>query len=237
MTSYNNGKIYKIISDNTDKVYIGSTTIPLIKRFIVHKSAFNRYKLGLVGYCSSVKIFEYGDCSIKLIKDFPCNSKKELEIEEHNIIDLDNEKAVNSRGTSGLNGLTKAEYMKEYVKRKEGIYINCRCGMRYKARDKYKHPKSVYHLDRCGRDDEKNKIIKKIDNLESRIEDLKKIIEEEKNKWKDISCKKIIKDDLITDEERVDGYKICICGCKIKKMWQHRQSAKHKKRMAELENN
>ena len=34
---YTNGKIYVMRSNKTDKIYIGSTTQPLFKRFFQHK--------------------------------------------------------------------------------------------------------------------------------------------------------------------------------------------------------
>ena len=38
---YENGKIYEIISDNTDRVYIGSCIVTLKKRLIDHKCKRN----------------------------------------------------------------------------------------------------------------------------------------------------------------------------------------------------
>ena len=40
---YKNGKIYKIVSDLTDKIYIGSTTQPLYKRHSKHKGNYKQY--------------------------------------------------------------------------------------------------------------------------------------------------------------------------------------------------
>ena len=36
MVNYSNGKIYKIVSNNTDKIYIGSTTVKLAVRKARH---------------------------------------------------------------------------------------------------------------------------------------------------------------------------------------------------------
>ena len=38
MCDYENGKIYKIVNDVDDDIYIGSTTQPLCKRFGDHKA-------------------------------------------------------------------------------------------------------------------------------------------------------------------------------------------------------
>ena len=42
--NYQDGKIYAIKSYETDKVYIGSTTLTLQQRFSNHKSAYELYK-------------------------------------------------------------------------------------------------------------------------------------------------------------------------------------------------
>ena len=34
---YSNGKIYQVVSSNTEKIYIGSTILPLDLRFSLHK--------------------------------------------------------------------------------------------------------------------------------------------------------------------------------------------------------
>ena len=52
-TRYNNGKIYKIIHNFNDMVYIGSTCLPLHKRIFNHKEqragrSLNRYLFKLV---------------------------------------------------------------------------------------------------------------------------------------------------------------------------------------------
>ena len=72
--SYTDGKIYKLVSKQTDKIYIGSTKCELNVRFNYHKSATNT--------SSSRKILTYADCEIVLIENYPCNSRTELELRE-----------------------------------------------------------------------------------------------------------------------------------------------------------
>lgn len=80
MNKYANGKIYKIVSFITDDVYIGSTQLLLSARMSIHRSSF---KCNKSKYCSSHEIFAQDpDASIILIKNFPCDSRKELETEE-----------------------------------------------------------------------------------------------------------------------------------------------------------
>jgi hypothetical protein len=81
---YNNGKIYKITDIAYTKMYIGSTTQSLSKRFNAHKSS---YKIWTEGKhkCSVFSIFdEFGinNCKIELIENYACNSKNELERKE-----------------------------------------------------------------------------------------------------------------------------------------------------------
>ena len=70
---YIKGKIYKITSSNTEKIYIGSTILPLDLRFSVHKSSKG---------CSSRHIINEGNASIELMYEYPCKNKIELELEE-----------------------------------------------------------------------------------------------------------------------------------------------------------
>lgn len=81
MASYQNGKVYRIISPNVDKVYIGSTTRSLDRRFQEHESAINNPKKP----CTSSLVIKAGNASIQLIEAFPCASKKELERREGDI--------------------------------------------------------------------------------------------------------------------------------------------------------
>ena len=96
MPNYQNGKIYKITSPSTDKIYIGSTTQQLNSRFSDHKSCYNT---GLNK--SSAKIIQYNDCIIELIEEYPCESKRELEHREQFYMDLYSEIIVNQNNTIG----------------------------------------------------------------------------------------------------------------------------------------
>lgn len=78
MVNYQNGKIYMIMTENSNEIYIGSTTQTLTKRLKEHESRFRRG----VKYCSSQEILKQGNYKIVLIKDFACNSLIELEAEE-----------------------------------------------------------------------------------------------------------------------------------------------------------
>jgi hypothetical protein len=70
---YSRGKIYKITSSQTDKIYIGSTINPLHRRLIYHHCNIKRGS-GV----NSKAILKYDDAVIILIEDYPCKSKNEL---------------------------------------------------------------------------------------------------------------------------------------------------------------
>lgn len=83
MTDYKLGKIYKIISVNTDKVYIGSSAQKyLSKRMGTHNEKYTKYKNGTYHYVSSFDIIEKGQAKIVLLESFPCNSVDELRARE-----------------------------------------------------------------------------------------------------------------------------------------------------------
>ena len=80
MVNYQFGKIYKIVCDVSDFVYVGSTCQSLCKRWVEHKSRINKnYKRKFYEYVHTIGI-EY--FHIILIKYFPCNNKEELFREE-----------------------------------------------------------------------------------------------------------------------------------------------------------
>lgn len=77
MTKYENGKIYKIISLHTNKIYIGSTTeFYLSNRLSGHRTQYNNQEKYY--YCTSFEILDHGDYDIILIENWPCKSVNEL---------------------------------------------------------------------------------------------------------------------------------------------------------------
>ena len=73
MVNYNNGKIYKIVCDVSDYIYVGSTCQPLNKRWDNHKSRVkNNHKSKFYQYVRTIGIEHF---YIILIKYFSCNNK------------------------------------------------------------------------------------------------------------------------------------------------------------------
>lgn len=89
MPNYERGKIYKIMSDRTEKVYIGSTTkINLSSRLTGHKASLKRYERWLKGvdnkasYMTSFEILKLGDVKIILLEKCQCKTERELQARE-----------------------------------------------------------------------------------------------------------------------------------------------------------
>ena len=82
-----NGKIYKIICDETGEVYFGSTTLPTEdERLKVHEANYSSFLKGNYPFLPIFNIIERGNYHIELVKDFPCETIFDLEREEGNII-------------------------------------------------------------------------------------------------------------------------------------------------------
>jgi hypothetical protein len=82
MPNYQNGKIYKLVSFQTDKIYIGSTTQSLAVRKAEHVKKYKHFLAGKGNYTTSYELIKLGDVDIVLIENFPCNSKEELHKQE-----------------------------------------------------------------------------------------------------------------------------------------------------------
>ena len=78
MEKYQKGKIYKIVSNELDLVYYGSTTKTLKQRLNDHRGHYKRYLKGKGQYYSSFELMKLDDAQIILVEDFPCENKKEL---------------------------------------------------------------------------------------------------------------------------------------------------------------
>ena len=82
MSNYQSAIIYKLTSVHTDRIYIGSTTKPLLRRKQEYQSDFKRFQNGKWRYTTSYALFELGPVNIELIEDYPCRKKTELEARE-----------------------------------------------------------------------------------------------------------------------------------------------------------
>jgi hypothetical protein len=146
---YENGKIYKILCKITNEIYIGSTKNTLEERLRLH--IYDTH-------CKSKQIIDRGDYDMILIKDYPCNSKEELEEEEKKYI-LEND-CINVK----IPHRTKAEwyidnkkkvleqqkqYREEYreeINKKKAEKITCECGCIVRMGGMTNHRRTKKHI-------------------------------------------------------------------------------------------
>ena len=78
MPDYSYGKIYKIWTDNSDDVYIGSTVETVSMRMAKHRARYKRFLKTGKGYYTSFIILEQGNIHYKLIEKYPCENRQQL---------------------------------------------------------------------------------------------------------------------------------------------------------------
>ena len=81
MPCYQNGKVYKIVNDVDDKIYIGSTCNPLYKRLYGHKSRGKGWQPEFTFYHHLNKV-GWDNVRIILIENYPCKTMDELRARE-----------------------------------------------------------------------------------------------------------------------------------------------------------
>ena len=107
--------IYKIISPNTDLVYVGKTKCTLNRRLSGHLSKYKAWLAGKpVSNCSSYKVLEHGDCSIVLIEDGSREGYWIKEMNACNTMTLDYDHAACMKAYQVENKETLIEYWKGY---------------------------------------------------------------------------------------------------------------------------
>jgi hypothetical protein len=150
MVNYNNSKIYKIVSPQTDKIYVGSTTKDkLCQRMAQHRAIYKRYLNDKErDYITSFEILKYEDAIIILIEAFPCNTKDELHARERYWIE-NTANCVNKF----IPTRNKKEYNKYYreknteqIKKLKNEKISCICGGRYSRCQKKRHEMTTKHI-------------------------------------------------------------------------------------------
>ena len=156
LPDYSLTKIYKIVSNQTDDIYIGSTCQKyLSKRMGTHKQDYKNYVEGNKRYVSSCEILKYDDAKIVLIQAYPeCKNKEEQIKYEQDHIDKMN--CIN-KNRAYVSKEQVREYMKEYNKEyyknnveKINNYrnekIKCECGRMVTKIHMSNHRKRPIHL-------------------------------------------------------------------------------------------
>ena len=159
---YQNGKIYKLVSDVSDDVYYGSTCLPLAKRFWKHKDGYNQFTKRRKGnYVSSFPILARGfnTVDIVLVEEYPCDNKMQLLRRERYYIENNDcvnkqvptrtQKEYRADNRNRINARKREHYLenKERINLSKKIVVNCPCGSNVKKGDIAKHMKTKKHKD------------------------------------------------------------------------------------------
>ena len=102
MPNYSKGKIYKILNNIDDEIYIGSAVEALSLRMAKHRSCATRYSnLKVHSHMRNIGI---DNCYIELVENYPCNDIYELRAREGHFI----------RESGTLNRLIAGRTFKQY---------------------------------------------------------------------------------------------------------------------------
>jgi len=191
MNKYKRGKIYKIIDNTTDKIYIGSTCEPtLARRLSGHVRNYKSYLNGKIRYVSSFDILANSDYDIVLIELCPCQTKDELLARER--YHSDTFDCVN-RCRPIISNVERKEYMakydkqyhhdhKEAIKKQQNAKNNCFiCNGRYTNTGKAQHMKTKQHQNCISLKGILNNHETLIKNIDIFINELNNFIEKSNN--------------------------------------------------------
>jgi hypothetical protein len=159
MVNYANGKIYKLASFETDKVYIGSTCEKLSVRKAKHKRNYKMFLNGKYHNVSSFELIKLGDVDIILLEECPCENKEQLHKRERYHIE-NTPNCVNRHLPTRTkkeyreeNQIKLKQYFKDYneqnrelVKHNKNQVVKCCCGISIRKGAKSRHEKTLKHL-------------------------------------------------------------------------------------------
>ena len=147
--NYKNGKVYMIYNDTMPETYIGSTTVPLKRRFQKHKNASSTF-------CDR-KIYKkfnssnWNECHIVLLENVKFYDKNELIKRERYFIDLlkptlNMVKPLRTRKEYRTDNQESIKIKKkEYYDKVSSILFDCDCGKKIQTGKKLRHVKTKYH--------------------------------------------------------------------------------------------
>lgn len=136
---YSNGKIYKIASKNTNKIYIGSTTASLNSRMYRHRQDYCLYNNSLGAKIYSFDLFDevgIDKCYIELICNYPCDNSHELALEEgkHQLLNLYD---IVNKNIAGRTGKQYYQDKRESILEHKKKYYRNNCETRKAYQNKY----------------------------------------------------------------------------------------------------
>ena len=154
------GRIYKITSSNTDKIYIGSTSKNLTERLRKHENNYKIFKNGKYSYVKSFDILEKKDYKIQLLEKIEYETKTELFKREGYYIlkyrDICVNKCIPCRtikqyykdNVEKINEVNRQYYKdnRDKIREKQNEKTDCLCGGKYTRSNKVRHDKSKIHI-------------------------------------------------------------------------------------------
>lgn len=160
---YQLGKVYKIVSHQTEKIYIGSTCEKyLSNRLGNHRRRYTRYhKAGTGSRVSVFDLLQYGDAQIVLLESVPCNSKDQLTARERFHIENstapvvnkvipfrrpEEHKEVRKIYRESHREQTRAHGRKIYHDVKKKTLIRCECGSSIMKVQQKQHRLTANHI-------------------------------------------------------------------------------------------
>ena len=146
----NTGYIYKLVSNFTDNIYIGSTTKKyLSERLASHKYDYNKWIKNKINYISSFELFKLGDVIIECLEIIKYDDKQTLWMAEGkwqkqlkciNLVICGRTRKEHSKDKS----IQLAKKCKEW--RNINPIINCECGCQVSKSNISRHLNSKKHL-------------------------------------------------------------------------------------------
>lgn len=142
---FSKGKIYEINNDIDDKVYIGSTTLTLNRRFAEHKYNINKEKYITILLYQLMREYGIEHFKIKLLENYPCKNNTELTNRENYYIDNSNfvlnmKRALMNRIKEYLSEQAKKNYYKN-INTKKNYYKKNKEELIKKSKENYDRKK------------------------------------------------------------------------------------------------
>ena len=177
MLKYSNSRVYKIIDNTNNNIYIGSTTQQLSKRLAEHTRNYKSYLNGISKYITSFEIIKNENYDIILLENVCCETKEQLRARERFHIESNTcvNKNIPGRSKKELGQIYRdnhKEERKEYDKQRDKTQIKI---MKHKYYEKNKEKFKEYQKEHK----EHKQDYMKVYNKQYREENLERIKEQQ----------------------------------------------------------
>ena len=207
---YKNGKIYQIVCNITNEVYIGSTKAYLSERMSKHRDKHTTFD------CISKQIIDRGDYDMELIETYPCRNKSELLWRERYY--METMKCININRPIITEEERKQLKHNSYEKNKERNAPIQKAREQLpenrvkqkERRDKPENKKKKYECDKQYRENNTEKI--KISKAKYN-QDNKEAIFETRKKWRENNAEALKLKKAADFQKSKANIKILTCGC------------------------